>query len=336
LAEESTAKAKELGTAVKLKLRAMTDDRFEYDFYLNTSRHSQAVDGGDVIGSSARTDNWIAQAQVLLKEDEIAGSKDLRASFVFDSLQFEFNDGQQGFAGFIGQGRGQGKDKQETGFVSRRGAERNSVVNIPGWPGVAASEVNRLRGTQAISPAGNMSFNVAETGRVYAETYFADFDGPDQRCYPARLIDPLQLVLYMWPEFAADASVKVGDTIIARRRFPVGVLTGETVMYEFSYKLEKTYGKAEEPTAALFSFTAKPVSANAVTQRLRGLDTSVTPGEIKGGTLLLDQVKGVPVNVNFKFGVTGKVSEPGSANNMDFAADVEFSSSLRKPQEAKK
>lgn len=336
LGEDVTAAAKEKGTAIKPKLRAVADDRFEYEFFLNTKRKLQASAGGDVQGAGARNETWMATATVQLKEDEVEGNKDLRAKFNYDSMQFLFNDGIQSFSGYIGKTEGDGPSKREAAFTSiLSSGERTSAANIPGWPGVTASEIERHRATQANDVAGNVSFNVSEMGKIHSETYYADFESPDPKNHPARFLDPVQLMMYTWPEFAPDASAKVGETLVVRRRFAVGVITGQTVEYEFTYKVEKVYGKAEEPTAALLSFTARPAKAGDVSERVRGLDTNITPPEIKDGTLLLDLVKGVAANVRFTFSAQGRIGDPAGAGSANFAADAEFSAALRKQKDQK-
>jgi len=310
--------------------KAVADDKFEYEVYLDKKTNGGSSDGAAPAGGFARRETWMALCEVLLEEDELNGRKDLRAAFRFGPLHFDLSDGEESFSGYIGPGGGDAADRKDATFWKiERDGSRTQAFNIPGWAGVNARGVESSRNTQSMIGNAAAWMSISESGRAHSELYFAEFDVADQRNYPGRFLDPVQLLLGIQPEFAPDASVQAGGTLSVRRRFPVG-LSG-SLDYDLTYTLEKIYGTVETPTAAVFKFTGKPVTAEQA-QRLGGLDVRYTAPEITDGYLLLDLVKGVAAVVKWKYALKGEVLEPGSARKASFASAAEFSASLRKQQ----
>jgi hypothetical protein len=315
---------------VKPSFKAVADDRFEYEVYTNLRRAGGAIDAGGAAGGFARAETWIAMCNLTLEEDALTARKDLLAAFRFDTLYFDLSDGEAAYSGYIGPAAGEGPARASATFwkVDRDGS-RTTAYQIPGWPGVNAGSVEGSRATQ--NSPGNAAcwMSVSETGRLHSELYFAEFDSADQRNFPGRLLDPVQLLLGIQPEFSADAKAEIGGNLVIRRRWPMGAMPGASVDYDMTYTLEKIYGTLAEPTAAQFTFSGKPVSANQGA-RVRGVDISFTAPEIKDGLLVLDLIKGVAAVVRWSYALKGEVSEPGGARRASFGCDAEFSASLRK------
>jgi len=181
---------------------------------------------------------------------------------------------------------------------------------------------------QANDVSASAWFSVSDEGRLYNETYFADFNDGDQRSFPGRLQDPVHLALSIQPEFAKETRLKIGETVTVRRRMPVGVNHGATTEYDVTYKLEKLYGTIDEPTAARFSFTATPVTAEQ-SSKSGDLVTTFTAPEIKDGALLLDLNKGIAAWTSWAYKLNGKVTQPGTNLATDFGVEVDFTASLR-------
>ena len=93
-------------------------------------------------------------------------------------------------------------------------------------------------------------------------------------------------------------------------------------------ELEKLYGTVEKPTAARFSFSAKPVQAEQ-SATVGKLTTTFTAPEIKEGHLLLDLAKGVAAYVRWEYKLSGKISQADSKLATDFDVQVDFTASLR-------
>ena len=311
---------------VEPKFRAVADDKFAYEAYLNVLRSGTSREGEKAIDAFRREENWTDLLTLSTSENPIEGNTDLLLSVKFDQLNFLLDIGEARYSGYIGPDTGAAAAFQEI-FPNGERAEAN---NIPGWVGITARGVETERAEQARDFSASAWLSVSDEGRLYNETYFADFNNADQRSFPGRLQDPVHLALSIQPEFPKDAQVKLGETITVRRRLPVGVRPGATVEYDVTYKLEKLYGTVAEPTAARFSFTATPVKAEQSSSS-GGLLTTFTAPEIKDGALLLDLPKGVAAWTKWAYKLNGKVSQPGTNLATDFEVEVDFTASLRAP-----
>lgn len=311
------------GYTLKPRFRGVDKDLFRYDVYLNVDRRLGASAANESLGGSARTENWMSRVDIALGEDELEGRPDLLAAFRYNSIHFTLHDGHSAFSGYIGPAKG--ADTANFYEVLRDG-ERSRVNNIPGWPGVTASNLERSRSGQSGVNASAW-FSVSPEGRISNECYYADFNRGEQRNYPGRLLDPVQIALAIQPEFAADAEIKVGESVTVRRRFPMGPVSGQAVEYDFTYTLERVYGKADDPSAALLTFTATPVQWEQ-TDVVNGLSVRYTAPAIEGGRLMLDMAKGVAASVEWKYSLQGEMSEPDSLYAAGFEVDVDFSASL--------
>ncbi|MBZ0136723.1 MAG: hypothetical protein K8I27_10155 [Planctomycetes bacterium] len=322
LAPDITDKAADL--VIEPRFRAVADEKFAYEAYLNILRTGTSHEDGKPVSAFRREENWIDLVTLATAENPIEGNTDLLLRLQFDQLNFIIDNGEARYSGYIGPDGATPPAFKEI-FPNGERAEAN---NIPGWVGITARGIEQARTSQARDFSASAWFSVSDEGRLYNDTYFADFNNPDQRSYPGKLQDPVHLALGIQPEFAKDARVKLGETVTVRRRLPVGVNHGATVDYDVTYKLERLYGTVDEPTAARFSFHAVPVAAEHSSTR-GGLTTSFTAPEIKDGALLLDLVKGVAAWTSWKYKLNGKVSEPGTSLATDFEVEVDFSASLR-------
>lgn len=317
-----TAQAADL--VIEPGFRAVADDKFAYEAYFNILRSGTSHDGDKTISAFRREENWIDLLTFVTSEDPLEGNTDLLLGVRFDQLNFIINNGKARYAGLIGP----------TGTPAfheiHPNGERTEANNIPGWVGITARGVETERADQNLGTNASAWFSVSDEGRLYNETYFADFNNPDQRSFPGRLQDPVHLALSIQPEFGKDTRLKLGETTTVRRRLPIGVNHGATVEYDVTYMLEKLYGTIDEPSAARFSFTAVPVKASQSTTS-GGLTTSFTAPDIKDGALLLDLRKGVAAWTQWQYTLSGKVTQPGTALVTDFTVEVEFTASLRAP-----
>lgn len=325
LGEDITDKAADV--VIEPKFRALADEKFAYEAYLNVLRSGTSRNGDKAISSFRREENWTDLVTLSTSEDPIEGNTDLLMSLKFDQLNFLIDNGDARYSGYIGPDAGTATTAFQEIFPD---GERSEANNIPGWVGITARGVETERAEQARDFSASAWFSVSDEGRLYNETYFADFNNSDQRSFPGRLQDPVHLALGLQPEFPKDARLKLGETITVRRRLPVGVSHGATTDYDVTYKLEKLYGTIEEPTSARFSFTAVPVKVEQSSSRGQLLTTFTAP-EIKDGALLLDLNKGVAAWTKWAYSLKGKVSQPGTNLATDFEVNVDFTASLRAP-----
>jgi hypothetical protein len=327
LGKDITAEAGDV--VIEPKFKATVKDKFAYEAYFNATRTGSVTDGGKPVETFRNVENWTDLYTMAVKEDPIDGHKDPLIQFQFDMIEFTIDNGQARYTGLIGAASG----NRKPGFQEvLPDGKRSDVANIPGWAGINASGVEMNRSTQSRDFGGAAWFSVADSGRLYRETYYADWSNADQTNYPGRLQDPLHLALGTQPEFTDGAKLKIGESVTVRRRMPVGASFGGTVEYDVTYKLEKLYGTKAEPTAARFTFDAVPVQRNH-SLVVNGLNTEFTAPDIKGGRLLQDLAKGVAVNVQWAYALTGTVSQPGTQMSTKFEVKLDFSASLRSIKE---
>lgn len=331
LGKDVTAEA--AATEVRPAFRAVAGDVFRYEIYTNSRRTGQITEDGKPSGAFARRENWLVVADLRLEEDELDGRPDLRGAFAFRQMEFLVDDGHSRFAGYIAPDTGNGAKAAFHEVLP--GGERKEANNIPGWPGMNARTIASNMASQSRENSASAWASISGAGRVYDETYFADFGAADQRNYPGQLLDPVHLMLALQPEFPQDAKLKVGESIKVTRRFPVGVLAGATADYEVTYKLERVYGAAAEPTAARFSFSAVPV-AKAHSAKQGVVQAEFDAPEIKDGELLLDLVKGVSADVRWKYVVPGVITQPGTTLRSTFEVEFDFRASLWHERESDK
>ncbi len=320
---------------VKPAFKAVADDQFDYEVYFNVRRSGGTSQGG--AGGFSRSETWTALCNLLLEENELAGRKDLRAAFRYDTLLFDLSDGESDYSGYIGPASGDGPARKSATFwkVGNDGA-RTTAYAIPGWSGVSSNGVEGARSTQSVGANASAWFSVSGSGRLYDEVYFAEYDSADQRNFPARLLDPVHIALGLMPEFSADASVQLGGSTTVRRRMPMGSLPGATVEYDVTYTLEKVYGTQADPTCAQFKFSAKPVVVAQSTDLDAKWSIRFDAPEIVEGVLVYDLVKGVAAVVRYKYALKGELVGRGSgASTSSFACEAEFSASLRKESKTK-
>jgi hypothetical protein len=310
---------------IEPKFRAVVDDHFNYEAYINATRTGTVTEGAATVESFRHVENWINHYSLRVAEDPVDGHKDPQLLFAFDLMQFTIDNGEARYTGFVRPTVG---ERRAVFHEILPEGKRSEVTNIPGWAGVNAGALEANRGTQARDFSASAWFSVADNGRLYNELYFADWGNPDQGNYPGRLQEPLALALATQPEFTTGAKLKIGESVVVRRRMPVGPSFGGTVEYDITYKLERLYGTKAEPTAARFSFEGVPVERNHARQ-LNGLNTSYTAPDIKGGSLLFDLTKGVAAHTQWGFMLTGTVGQLGSELATKFEVKVDFSASLR-------
>ena len=319
-----TAQAGEV--AIEPKFNAVADDRFPYELHYNAVRSGTVNDGVEVVDSFRVSEAWSDLFTLGTTEDPLDGRKDLQLRLNYEMIKFTVDNGDARYSGYIGPQMGSSKPSfQEIG----EGNTRTDVTNIPGWAGINAGAMEANRRTQGNDFAGTAVVSVADTGRLYNETYFADWGNSDQTNYPGRIQEPLQLMLAVQPEFAAGAKLKIGETSVVRRRFPVSAAFGGSIDYDVTYTLEKLYGTVAEPTAARFKFDAVPVQREQ-SLTINGIVTKFSAPDIKGGSLLMDLRKGVAAYVAWKYELSGTVTQPGTALLTAFDVKVDFTASLRK------
>jgi len=324
---------------IEPRFRAVVDDQFPYEIYVNTKRTGTSSEGTNLFDTFRRTESWIVHAQLIMREDELERRKDPLLAFQYGvpndaegkarpgGISFLIDNGRGRYSGYIGPAAGGNSAKFQE--ILPDGA-RSDVTNIPGWPGISASGVESSRSAQAGMNAASLWVSMAEDGRPHNPQYYVDWNDPDQRSYPGQLIEPLHLLLGLHTHFAKDTKLKLGESVKLTRGFPVGVVPGAAAEYEFSYKLENLYGTLEEPTAARFSFTAAPRAARQaikVGELLAEFDAPAI-----SGTLLFDLLKGVTADIAWAGAVKGLISQPGTELRTEFASDMDFRASLmRKP-----
>lgn len=313
---------------IEPKLKALSDDTFGYEVYTKTRRFGLTEESGKTYDGFTQTENWTNLVTVTFREDPIEGNKDLLAGVQFDSLLFVINNGESKYSGYVGpQSEGRQPEFQE---IYQDGTTK-VVNNIPGWAGITARTVESGRQLQSRIDSASVTYSVDENGRAYNDTWVADFGQPDQRNYPARLQDPSRIGLMLIPQFNEGTKVKIGESVVVRRRLPVGSGKGATSEYDVTYKLERLYGTVEEPTAARFSWTAKPVNKMIETTD-NGLKVRYNAPEITDGSLLVDLKKGVAADVSYTSKVRDGVISSGNYRTV-FEWDYEFTASLREPPE---
>ncbi|MBK8206888.1 MAG: hypothetical protein IPK87_08890 [Planctomycetes bacterium] len=322
LDKDITASAGEV--AIEPKFKGVAGDLFGYEVDFKAVRRGTTSDDGVPSDAFRRSEHWATAVDYKLDEDVLDGSTDLRLAVRYARMNFLLDNGDARYSGYIGPDMGAIKP---TFHEVMPDGSRTEVNNIPGWDGVNARTINTNRQTQANDPAAVAWFSITDQSRLYDEVYFADYNSPDQRNYPGRFQDPVQLTLGLFPEFPAGAKLKIGETVNLRRRMPVGAVAGATTEYDVSYKLEKLYGTIAEPTAARFSFTAVPV-AREHTAQVNGLTVKFSAPDFQGGTLLLDLAKGVPAHVHWSYSLKGSIAGEGKFT-ATFENEVDFTASLR-------
>jgi hypothetical protein len=320
--DDITAGAGEL--AIEPRFRAVADDRFPYEVYFNTRRHGSTSEGGRAVDAFTRHENWLVLAMLELAEDEQEGRTDLRLGVQYEQLSFLVDNGRGRYAGYIGPG----SDGRTARFQEvLADGTRSDVLNIPGWVGINATNMESARSNQSLTGAASAFFSVDETGRLYNDQYFADFNVADQRNQPGLLVNPVHLALGLSAQFNKGTRLKIGETVEVTRRFPVGPVPGATAQYRFTYRLERLYGTLAEPAAARFSFTAVPVTA-AVSQTLDGIQVRFDAPEVKNGVLLYDLAKGVAADVTWSISLRGTATQAGLSS--DFGMEADFRATLRR------
>ncbi|MCA8917181.1 MAG: hypothetical protein KDB90_17455 [Planctomycetes bacterium] len=323
LGKDITAEAADV--VINPRFKAVANDRFAYECYYNATRTGVVSDGAEVVETFHNKEAWTTAFSLACTEDPLDGRKDLLVHVGIDMIEFSIDNGDARYTGYIGQQT----DMRKPGFKEiLPDGKRNDVTNIPGWAGINSGALEANRGTQATTYGGSACFNINDAGRIYNETYYADWGNSDQTNYPGRLIEPLQLALAVHPEFKDAAALKLGETLVVRRRLPVSAARGSTIDYDVTYKLEKLYGTVAEPTAARLTFDAVPVQREH-SQEVDGLVTKFTAPDIKGGKLLLDLVKGVAAWVSWEYRLSGTVTQPGTALSTAFDVKFDLTASLR-------
>lgn len=312
-------------TAIEPKFNAIAGDQFAYEVYFNATRSGTTRDGAKPVDAFRREENWTDLVTLRVDEDPLDGRKDLMMRLQFNQIQFLLDNGKARYSGYMGPDAPNRKANFKEILPD---GSRNEVTNIPGWVGVNAGSVKTAMVAQSRDFAASAWFNVSDSGRLYNEAYFADFNSANQANYPGKLQDPVHLALGIQPEFPADATLKLGETVTVRRRLPVGLVAGATAEYDVTYKLEKLYGTVEKPTAARFSFSAVPVQREH-SATIGALTTSFRAPDIKDARLLLDLNKGICVYTRWDYKLSGKVSKADSQLATDFEVQVDFTASLR-------
>lgn len=326
LGEDITAKATDV--TIEPRWRGVAEDRFEYDIFVNTTRNGTASGAAESISSFRRTEDWTVLATLTARENELEGRKDLLLALAYDRINFLIDNGRGRYAGYIGPSSGDGASAKFQEVLPD--GTRNDVTNIPGWPGIGASTVETNRNMQAGFNSASAWFSINDQGRLYDEQHFADLGtAAEQRQYPGALVDPVHLALGLGVEFTQGAKLKIGQTTEIVRRFPLGMIPGATAQYRFTYKLEKLYGKVEEPAAARFIFTAVPIVAKQEV-KIGDLTATFDAPEIKNGTLLLDLTKGIAVDVTWSYSLQGTITQPADKLASKFSTDTDYRASLRK------
>jgi len=320
---EVTAQAAD--TTVEPAFHGIDGDHFAYEVYFNALRSGTTSDDGKPVDSFRRQENWVDVLSLRVDEDPLEGRKDLQMRLQFETIEFLLDTGKARYSGYMGPN---GPTRKANFKEILPDGTRNDVQNIPGWVGVTAGAVNSAMVAQSNDYSAAAWFSVTDAGKLYDEVYYADFREANQANYPGKFQDPLHVALSIQPEFPADAKLKIGETCTVRRRMPVGLVPGATVEYDVTYKLEKLYGTVEKPTAARFSFSAKPVQAEQ-SATVGKLTTTFTAPEIKEGHLLLDLAKGVAAYVRWEYKLSGKISQADSKLATDFDVQVDFTASLR-------
>lgn len=318
LGPDITATAGEV--VIKPGFKGVADDRFAFETYTNITREGITRKNGKSIDSFRRSENWTTGLTLITDEDPIEGTTDLQFAIQFDQLSFLLDVGKTQYSGRVSAAGAKFHEIAPNG-------ERTEANNIPGWAGITARDLEATRKMQSGVSASAWA-NVTDSGKLYNPTYYAEFTSGDQTNYLGRLHDPIQLVMGLLPEFADDSALKLGEDITVRCRFPVGVVHGAWIEYDFTYKLNKLYGTMDEPTAARFTFTGVPVKRERSTT-VDGLTTSFTAPDVKGGSLLYDLTKGVPAHITWEYGLKGKVTDSGTNLETDFEVEMNFSASLR-------
>ncbi|MDC1142272.1 hypothetical protein OAU50_04210 [Planctomycetota bacterium] len=306
------------------KFNAVGDDAFPYEIHYNVSRTSSTRDQNGVFTGSTTSENWVASSTVIARENPLEGNKNLQLAFQFDQLRFVVDNGKGKWSGVVNDA------KAEFTEVMPDGAP-NPATAVPGWAGVSASDIQRAMRSQSGNVASAWA-TIDDQGKLTDATYFADLGSAKQASYPARLLDPVDLMRGMFPQWNADLKMNLKDAVKVRRSFPVSGIAGGTIEYDFTYTLNKLHGTTEEgnteATAAAFSFTAEPVQKQH-TQTVLGLDVKFTPPSIKAGYLLFDLVKGVPAIVSWKYSMTGNTADSANGLGSEFEVNVDFSASLQ-------
>ncbi|MCF6227136.1 MAG: hypothetical protein L3J82_00495 [Planctomycetes bacterium] len=318
-------------TEISPEFKVVADDAFAYEFYYNVNRTSKASEGAIEFTGSTSSENWILSSTLSARENPLKGQKDLQLAFHFDQIRFIVDNGQAKWAGVVNL------DVADFTEVKPDGTP-DPATTIPGWPGVSASDIQRALRSQGAS-AASAWVSIDGTSKLSNEIYFADYSSPNQASYPGRLLDPIDLMRCMFPQWNADLTMKIGDTVSVIRSFPVSGVAGGTMEYKFTYTLNKLFGTTEEgnteATSAAFSFKAEPVSGGIVSQKLHGMEVKFTAPKINDGYLLYDLNKGMPAIVSWSYSLTGSTAEVAAKLGSDFEVEVEFSASLSQKPDGK-
>ena len=331
---------KELAAAIAAKteispeFKAVADDSFAYEIYINTKRTSKASEGAiEFAGStsiefagSTSSESWILKSTLNTRENPLKGQKNLQLAFHYDQIRFIVDNGQAKWAGVVNDGTAEFTEVKPDGTP-------DPATTIPGWPGVSARDLQSAMKKQSAA-AASAWVSIDATSKLSNEVYFADYSSPNQASYPGRLLDPVDLMCCMFPQWNAEQKMKIGDSVSVIRSFPVSGVAGGTMEYKFTYTLNKLFGTTEEgnteATSAAFSFKAEPVNKDEVQQKLHGLVVKYKAPKINDGYLLYDLKKGMPAIVSWSYSLKGSAADVAAKLGSDFEVEVEFSASLSK------
>jgi hypothetical protein len=170
--EDITAKAAEV--SIEPAFKAVADDQFPYEIYVNSSRRGTSTAAGKHFDSFRRVENWIIHANLSIREDDLEGRKDLLMALQFGippgtdgttmagGISFLVDNGLGRYSGSIGPASGANTAKFQEIHAD---GTRTDVSAIPGWAGISATTVEGNRSTQSFTNAASAWFSVDESGK---------------------------------------------------------------------------------------------------------------------------------------------------------------------------
>src|SRR5690606_25819756 len=115
--------------AVEPRLKAVAEDRFEYEIDFRTTRRGSTRTGDKPAEAFLRDEHWTTSVLYRFEEEVLEGYPDLRMAMSFERMTFLLDLGRARYSGYIGPEQGNAKSAFHEVHLDGSRTETN---NIPG------------------------------------------------------------------------------------------------------------------------------------------------------------------------------------------------------------